>query len=450
MRRVPGYLLSLPERTLRAGAALAGGLVNETSGLLLPLSVRRTRLYQATVERLLRLVVELAGDVQGVFPTDEISPQELLKRKAAGNVVEVASMLAVGWSPIWLLAAASDVLGGTRAYLRALVSQLQRAGVLDADEDIRSFDGLLARLETTSGTLADAIDVPPLNLDDLRASWEKLQQHDDALPDQDALASIFIALQVSALREDRTLLEVSAMVALGAVQAGIEMGNTHLFDYYRTSLQTIASEGLVFYLQRISLPYVRRAWQHFAPEASTYTVHLVRKHLLPGDASDVPPAAPTEPEEAAAPAEPELVAEGAALAAEEAAAPEAEAAPLAALRRGWQRATNKARTSAGQLGERLAWWRRPAEEAAAPEPEAKEAAEATPEAEEAAAPEPETTARFRMPEAPAEARWAMQRMSSAARTSADAYTGRLLRRHAADEPAADDEAPADDAPETNA
>jgi hypothetical protein len=404
--------------------------------------VRRTRLYRATVERLVRLVVELAGDVQGVFPADEMSPQELLKRKAAGNVVEVASMLAVGWSPIWLLAAASDVLGGTRAYLRALVSQLQRAGLLEADEDIRSFDGLLARLETTSGTLADTIDVPPLNLDDLRASWEKFQRHDDELPDQDMLASIFMALQVSALREDRSLLEVSSMVALGAVQAGIEMGNTHLFDYYRTSLQTIASEGLVFYLQRISLPYVRRAWQHFAPEASTYTVHLVRTHLLPGDTSEVPPAKLDEPEAAAAP-EP---------AAEEAAAPEpeAEASPLASLRRGWQRATDKARTSVGQLGERLPWLRRPAEEAAAPEP----AAEATAPADEAPEPEaePAAAARFRIPEAPAEARWAMQRMSSTARTSADAYTERLLRRKAADGDDAedDDSAPADEAPETGA
>jgi hypothetical protein len=435
MPRIPNYLLSLPERTLRAGAALAGGLVNETSGLLLPLSVRRTRLYRATVERLLRLVVELAGDVQGVFPADDMSPQELLKRKAAGNVVEVASMIAVGWSPIWLLAAASDVLGGTRAYLRALVSQLQRAGLLDADEEIRSFDVLLARLEATSGTLADTIDVPPLNLDDLRATWEKLQQHDEELPDEDMLASIFMALQVSALREDRPLLEVSAMVALGAVQAGIEMGNTHLFDYYRTSLETIASEGLVFYLQRISLPYVRRAWQHFAPEASTYTVHLVRKHLLPGDTADVPAAAT---EEAAAPAEAEQAAEEAA-----APEPEAEASPLAALRRGWQRATDTARTSVGQLGERLPWLRRPADEAAAPEPTADEAAAPEPATEEA---EPKT-ARLRMPEAPAEARWAMQRMSSTARASADAYSERLLRRRASDEPAAEND---DSTPESEA
>jgi hypothetical protein len=365
-----------------------------------------------------------------------MSPQELLKRKAAGNVVEVASMLAVGWSPIWLLAAASDVLGGTRAYLRALVSQLQRAGLLDTDEDIRSFDALLQRLETTSGTLADTIDIPPLNLDDLRASWEKLQQQSGGLPDEDALASIFIALQVSAVREDRSLLEVSAMVALGAVQAGIEMGNTHLFDYYRTSLQTIAREGLVFYLQRISLPYVRRAWQHFAPDSSTYTVRLVRKHLLPGIEPEVPG------DEAAAP---ELAAEIEAVASMPD-TPEEEAAdtsPLAALRRGWQRATDTARTSVGQLGERLAWWRRPAEEPAEPgEPsEPSEPAPAAEEvAEEAAAAEPTpAVARFRMPEAPAEARWAMQRMSATARTSADAYTGRLLRRHAADEPATDDD-----------
>jgi hypothetical protein len=39
------YLASLPERTARAGAALMGGLVYEASEVLLPLAVRRSRLY---------------------------------------------------------------------------------------------------------------------------------------------------------------------------------------------------------------------------------------------------------------------------------------------------------------------------------------------------------------------------------------------------------------------
>ena len=53
------YLASLPERTARVGAALTGGLVYETGEVLLPLAVRRSRLYQAIVGRLLRITIEL-------------------------------------------------------------------------------------------------------------------------------------------------------------------------------------------------------------------------------------------------------------------------------------------------------------------------------------------------------------------------------------------------------
>ena len=47
-------------------------------------------------------------------------------RKFTGNVVEFASIFAVGFSPLWILAAASDVMGGSKAYLRTLVTELQR------------------------------------------------------------------------------------------------------------------------------------------------------------------------------------------------------------------------------------------------------------------------------------------------------------------------------------
>ena len=58
------YLASLPERTARAGAALTGGFVYETGEVLLPLVVRRSRLYQAVVGRLLRIMIELVGGVE--------------------------------------------------------------------------------------------------------------------------------------------------------------------------------------------------------------------------------------------------------------------------------------------------------------------------------------------------------------------------------------------------
>ena len=270
------YLASLPERTARAGAALTGGLVYETGEVLLPLAVRRSRLYQAIVGRLLRIMIELVGGVEGVYPTEEMRVRELLVRKTAGNAIELSSFLAVGWSPVWLLAGASDLIGGTKVYLRVLVTELRDTGVLSA-EDVASFEELLTALEGTSGVLADTVDVPPLNISSVRTSWQELRRQVADLPDADGLEKIFSDLQLAAQQEDRSILEISSMVALSAVHAGVKLGDTHIFDYYRCALRTIAGEGLVAFLHRTSTPYLTRARSHFDPESSTYAERLLRR-----------------------------------------------------------------------------------------------------------------------------------------------------------------------------
>jgi hypothetical protein len=270
------YLASLPERTARAGAALTGGLVYEASEVVLPLAVRRSRLYQAIVGRLLRITIELLGGVEGVYPVEEMPVRELLARKTAGNVVELSSFLAVGWSPVWLLAGASDLVGGTKVYLRALVKELQDAGVLAPGAEVASFEELLTALESTSGVLADTVDVPPLNVPGVRASWQELRRQASDLPDAAGLEKIFAELQLAARREDRSILEISSMVALGAVRAGVELGNVHIFDYYRRALRTIVEEGLLSFLERTSTPYLTRAGSHFDPGSSTYTERMLR------------------------------------------------------------------------------------------------------------------------------------------------------------------------------
>src|SRR5215203_2861324 len=271
------YLASLPERTARAGAALTGGLVYEASEVVLPLAVRRSKLYQAMVGRLLRLTIELVGGVEGVYPTQEMPVRELLVRKTAGNVVELSSFLAVGWSPVFLLAGASDLVGGTKVYLRTLVTELQDADLLAADADVASFEELLTALEDTSGVLADTVDVPPLNIASVRTSWQELQKQVADLPDAAGLEKIFSDLQLAARQEDRSILEISSMVALGAVHAGVRMGNVHIFEYYRGALRTIVEEGLLSVLRRTSTPYLTRARSHFDPESSTYSERLLRR-----------------------------------------------------------------------------------------------------------------------------------------------------------------------------
>src|SRR5215213_8269450 len=271
------YLASLPERTARAGAALAGGLVYEASEVALPLAVRRSKLYQAIVGRLLRITIELVGGVEGVYPTEEMPARELLARKTAGNVVELSSFLAIGWSPVWLLAGASDLVGGSKVYLRALVTELRDAGVLAAEDNVPSFEELLSALEGTSGVLADTVDVPPLNVAGVRTSWQELQRQAAELPDAAGLEKIFAELQSAAWQEDRSILEISSIVALGAVHAGVKLGSVHVFDYYRGALRTIVEEGVLSFLRRISTPYITRAGSHYDPRSSTYSERLLRR-----------------------------------------------------------------------------------------------------------------------------------------------------------------------------
>ncbi|HJU47113.1 MAG TPA: hypothetical protein VJ689_03205, partial [Gaiellaceae bacterium] len=149
-----GYLASLPERLLRSSAAVLGGVVHETASLALPRLVRRSRFYEATAKNLLRIVVELVGGVATTVDTGEqfeADTGRLAVRKTAGNAVELGSIAAFGFSPLWLLAAAADVTRGSRVYLESFVRELKREGVLAAEAQVSTVDDVLAALEGTSG-----------------------------------------------------------------------------------------------------------------------------------------------------------------------------------------------------------------------------------------------------------------------------------------------------------
>jgi hypothetical protein len=124
---------------------------------------------------------------------------------------------------------------------------------------------------------------------DARTSFDALRRQASDLPSADELATLFRDLQATAEREGRTLSEVSSALGLAAARAGIEMGNRHIFDFYRQSLGAIRDEGLLRYLVRVSTPYVTRAGRHFHPGRSTYTDrflnYLERRRGHPGPAT---------------------------------------------------------------------------------------------------------------------------------------------------------------------
>ncbi len=268
-----GFFLSLPERMLRSLAALAGGLVHESAQVLLPRLVRRSRLYEASAKNLLRVMVELVGGVKGASTEEPgaSGARELAIRKGAGNVVELGSIAAFGFSPLWLLAAASDLARGSRVYLDALVAELKAAEVIARDAEFKSVDELLGALELGSGTAARLIDIPPVELVELRASVAELRASKDELPSAEELAAVYEGLRRSAQAEDRSLLEVSAGIGLAFLLSARSVSKEHLVAPYREDWRPVRDEGFGAYARRVGGPYRRALEGHFDPERPTWT-----------------------------------------------------------------------------------------------------------------------------------------------------------------------------------
>ena len=176
------YVVSLPERMVRTVAAAGGGLLLETADHILPPVARGSKFYQCTIARPFRITVEFVGGVEGRF-SEEMSAPELVKRKVAGNVVEAGCVFTVGFSPLWFLAAASDVSNGTKAYLHAFVKELKGVGVLPESTDISTVNDLLNLLDGASKQAADTIDIPPEAIADMRDAVDLLRENAELIPE---------------------------------------------------------------------------------------------------------------------------------------------------------------------------------------------------------------------------------------------------------------------------
>jgi hypothetical protein len=274
MRPRTAFLASLPERLLRAIAAALGGTLHETASLVLPRFVRTSRLYEATAKNVLRVTIELVGGVKPSSPpVDEYEPDpgRLAVRKGAGNAVELGSIAAFGFSPLWILAAAADVAHGSRLYLDTFARELHAAGALAERTTFGSVDDLLAALEGTSGTTARLIDIPPLELQALRRSLADLRRDAAQLPSPAELATAYEALRRTAARERRSLLEVSVGVGLAFFNSARHVGRQHVLDPYREDLKPLRDEGFGSYAARVSRPYAEAVARHFDPERETLT-----------------------------------------------------------------------------------------------------------------------------------------------------------------------------------
>jgi hypothetical protein len=291
---VKSYLISLPERLVRSIVGLSAGVAREVGEIAIPDGVRRTRLYQNLVDSTLRFLIEQVGGVEGVFRDDAKLADDFLVRRTAGNAIEALGIVAFRASPVWVLAALSDVCGIGRHVIPEIAAALKERGLLQHDAQFTSVDQLLDGLERTSGRLANAVNTPPLDVAGLRQEWRAIREEARAigperLPSRETLTRLWTDLRAEATRQNRSVFETSSIVAVSAVKAlpdsarwlgtSAMIGATRtgqilaasLLDYYRTTLQDLREVGYATYAAGQLRPYVRAAVSHMAPGRRTLT-----------------------------------------------------------------------------------------------------------------------------------------------------------------------------------
>src|SRR5437899_10197745 len=202
------YILSLPERVIRSLGARSGGLLREIGNVALPASVRRTTLYRTMVDVALRFMIEEVGQVEGVYPTEGNLSANFLLKRTASHGIELLGILAFHASPVWVLAALADATGGGRTLIAEISDELRKEGLIE--ERFETVEGMLDGLERTSGRLATALNLPPVNIPGLRREWERLKEDVRSIPptkvpQMEKLEGVWERLQRSAEEQGRSV-----------------------------------------------------------------------------------------------------------------------------------------------------------------------------------------------------------------------------------------------------
>ncbi len=303
--KLRNFLLSLPERGVRSASALAGGVLRELGEVSVPQTIRRGQLYRNLVEATLRFLIEQVGQVQGVYPGEGKLSQDFLLRRAAGNGIELAGILAFHASPVWVLAALADASGAGRYLVREIAASLKDEGLLDRAAEFSNMDEMLDGLETSAGRMAATINTPPLDIHALRQEWLALRQDFSKIPSRqlptlDTLRALWSDMKQEAQKQNQTVFRVSSLMAMSAIanvpdkarwlsasapvaarRAGATVSALLLEDY-RASLNRIRHTGYARYAARQFRPYLFAAVSQFSPRRTSLTQKLLARYTRPG------------------------------------------------------------------------------------------------------------------------------------------------------------------------
>jgi hypothetical protein len=285
------YGLSLPERTIRSLAAVAGGTTTLLTDTLLSDSMRETHIYTLTLGSMQQLVIENVAGMESEVAGEETELDDAyVQRRMAGAAIGAAGVASIGFSPIWVLAIAGDAAGGSKVYLNRLVENLKENGLVDEEAECTELVDVLEATQTASRKSATVVSAPPLSreelsqtADELKASYgEAFKGAGDITPELD---EIWDDMTQVASRENVSVERLSGMMALDARsrskksvdtvvvvgQTGAQLVDEKILDSYRETLTAVSEQGADNYVSDHFQPFLKSAKSHFDSSQTTWT-----------------------------------------------------------------------------------------------------------------------------------------------------------------------------------
>lgn len=297
-----GYYLSLPERSIRAGAALLTGVTNLATETLLPKLVKDSVTYRVTFGMLQQFITTKIAGIEKEAAYKQMDDQYVLK-KTAGSIVEGIGLFSIRFSPVWMLAILSDITGGTKVYLKRLVEAYKKEGILEEDEGYDNFLDLLEGLSKTSELGLTAFDMPPISKAEFLEYKKALQEN---MSDQKNTASaLFRDLEglwnrmiTLEQKEAIDISEISGAMAISAMKVAGAKGflftkstvnvtyatlHEQMIGPYKETLDEMGKVGFARYSKEQLIPHISKAIEHYDTQALTYTQkfgRFIRKKLF--------------------------------------------------------------------------------------------------------------------------------------------------------------------------
>ena len=252
------------------------------------------------VDVALRFLIEEVGQVAGVYPSEGRLAENFLLKRTASHGIELLGILAFRASPIWVLAALADATGGGRKLILEIAGALKEEGLLPRDARFETMEQVLHGLETTSGHMATALNMPPVDIAGLRREWDQLKGELATIPPQkvaplERIEAVWEDLRTTAKQQGRSVFGMSSLLAVSTVahvpanvlwlsraarsavrRTGHVLGDAVL-DHYTAALAEIARTGFFAYWSREFRPYLRGAAEQFAPAHQSLTERLLNR-----------------------------------------------------------------------------------------------------------------------------------------------------------------------------